>query len=324
MPVMQKLVKAHGGDDAMTDAGTRRCAVIELGCDDGRILLTSTIKRQHYGRHRAGRTWRTRRRCCRPSTSFAADFGVSRMTVNRAMRELAAEHLVRRVPGLGTFVAEPVAESSAGRNSQYCGRGRRAVATSHHARGAHTLERTALADAAALGFSTFPQAERCSIPRSCISKTACPFNIEDKLVDPASAPDYLSQDFSRKLPPTNICRRVAPLREVEHVVQAVHAPAEIAQFNSAMPTNDAPCLLVVRRTWSGMNRLVDAQPSLPPGQQFVPVELAASGRAMEELGRESLPPQTPRHQFEPRFKFRRAVSAGWHIPPSSFLGSTHE
>ncbi|MEJ0049514.1 MAG: GntR family transcriptional regulator [Rhodospirillales bacterium] len=38
-------------------------------------------------------------------------FGVARMTVNRAMRELATENLVRRVPGVGTFVAEPIAQS---------------------------------------------------------------------------------------------------------------------------------------------------------------------------------------------------------------------
>jgi len=33
-------------------------------------------------------------------------FGVSRMTVNRALRELMAEGVVRRVQGSGTFVAE--------------------------------------------------------------------------------------------------------------------------------------------------------------------------------------------------------------------------
>ena len=33
-------------------------------------------------------------------------FGISRMTVNRALRELSAEGMVTRVQGLGTFVAE--------------------------------------------------------------------------------------------------------------------------------------------------------------------------------------------------------------------------
>jgi GntR family histidine utilization transcriptional repressor len=43
--------------------------------------------------------------------ALSRSFGVARMTVNRAMRELAAERLVRRVPGVGTFVAEPIAQS---------------------------------------------------------------------------------------------------------------------------------------------------------------------------------------------------------------------
>src|SRR5687767_10048115 len=34
-------------------------------------------------------------------------FGVSRMTAHRALRELTAEKVVHRVQGLGTFVAEP-------------------------------------------------------------------------------------------------------------------------------------------------------------------------------------------------------------------------
>ena len=33
-------------------------------------------------------------------------FGISRMTVNRALRELSAEGMVTRVQGSGTFVAE--------------------------------------------------------------------------------------------------------------------------------------------------------------------------------------------------------------------------
>src|ERR1044071_7779971 len=40
------------------------------------------------------------------------DMGVSRMTINRALRELTIEGRLVRVQGVGTFVAEPKAQSA--------------------------------------------------------------------------------------------------------------------------------------------------------------------------------------------------------------------
>ena len=40
-----------------------------------------------------------------PELTLAKQFGVSRMTVNRALRELTAEHVLTRVQGSGTFGA---------------------------------------------------------------------------------------------------------------------------------------------------------------------------------------------------------------------------
>ncbi|ODN72400.1 HTH-type transcriptional regulator FrlR [Methylobrevis pamukkalensis] len=43
---------------------------------------------------------------------LVAEFGVSRMTANRALRELAAEGLVVRVKGAGSFVADAKGHSA--------------------------------------------------------------------------------------------------------------------------------------------------------------------------------------------------------------------
>ena len=189
------------------------------------------------------------------------NFGVSRMTVNRAMRELATENLVRRVPGLGTFVAEPVAASSLVEirsiANEIAARGHR-----HQAR-VQTLDRVTHRDAAALGFD-LPSGGELFHSAIVHLEDDLPIQFEDKLVDPSQAPNYLHQDFTT-ITPNEYLSRVLPLREVEHAVQAVHAPADIA-VQLAMPTN-VPCLLVVRRTWSG-DRLATLSHLYHPGNSF--------------------------------------------------------
>jgi GntR family histidine utilization transcriptional repressor len=188
-------------------------------------------------------------------------FKVSRMTVNRAMRELAAEHLVRRVPGSGTFVAEPVAASSLVEI--------RSIAAEITARGhvhradVKTLDKIILPDASDLGFDI---AAGEALFHSAIVhlEDDLPIQYEDKLVDAASAPAYLDQDFTQ-ITPNEYLSRVAPLGEVEHVVQAVHAPADIAAHLGM--AKDCPCLLVVRRTWSA-ERLVTLSHLYHPGGSF--------------------------------------------------------
>jgi GntR family transcriptional regulator, histidine utilization repressor len=188
-------------------------------------------------------------------------FKVSRMTVNRAMRELAAEHLVRRVPGLGTFVAEPVAASSLVEIRSIAAE----ITARGHAHSAHVkrLDSVTVDDPAALGFH-LPNGSAVFHSAIVHCENGLPIQFEDKLVDPASAPDYLSQDFSL-VTPNEYLSRVAPLGEVEHIVQAVHAPAEIAVYLE-MP-KDAPCLLVVRRTWS-QDRMVTISHLYHPGGSF--------------------------------------------------------
>jgi GntR family histidine utilization transcriptional repressor len=188
-------------------------------------------------------------------------FGVSRMTVNRAMRELAAAHLIRRTPGLGSFVAEPLAESSLVEihsiAAEVTARGHR-----HHAT-VLTLERIVVPDAAALGFD-LPAGEALFHSAIIHCEDDLPIQFEDKLVLPAGAPGYLDQDFTETTP-NEYLSRVAPLSQAEHVVQAVHAPADIA-VHLAMP-KDAPCLLVLRRTWS-QDRLVTLSHLYHPGNAF--------------------------------------------------------
>ncbi len=172
-------------------------------------------------------------------------FGVSRMTVNRAMRELAGEKLVRRVPGVGSFVAEKVAESALVEIHNIADE----VTARGHAYRAEVfcLEAVVPPAASALAFGLPPEAQ---VFHSAILhfEDALPIQFEDRLVNPAVAPEYLAQDFLR-VTPNAYLSRVAPLRDVEHLVMATAAPADIAAHLQVAA--GAPCLLVSRRTWSG-------------------------------------------------------------------------
>jgi GntR family histidine utilization transcriptional repressor len=164
-------------------------------------------------------------------------FGVARMTVNRAMRELAAENLVRRVPGVGTFVAEPVAQSGLVELRNIADE----IAERGHRHSAQVFALgTLVADEVAIQY-------------------------EDRLVNPALAPDYLRQDFAR-MTPNEYLVQVAPVQEVAHTVQAVAAPPDIARHMGLAPSE--PCLLVTRRTWS-RDRLAAFTKLYYPGSRFV-------------------------------------------------------
>ena len=74
-----------------------------------------------------------------------------------------------------------------------------------------------------------------------------PLQCEDRYVNPACAPDYLSVDFTRTTP-THYLLEVAPLWEAQYSIEASAPTAEEARLLGI--GRDEPCLVVVRRTVS--------------------------------------------------------------------------
>lgn len=173
---------------------------------------------------------------------IVATLGVSRMTANRALRELAAEGVLRRVQGLGTFVADPRPQSELVelRNIADEIRARGHV---YHAEVRELREVRATASvAAALGVPTGDPVFH-SIIVHFEGDHAVQF--EDRYVNPAAAPGYLAQDFARTTP-NEYLMRVAPAPHVEHVVEAAMPPDRVSR---ALGMRDGlPCLLLHRRT----------------------------------------------------------------------------
>jgi GntR family histidine utilization transcriptional repressor len=185
-------------------------------------------------------------------------FSVSRMTVNRAMRELAQENLIRRVPGKGSYVADTISQSGLVQI--------RSIADEITARGGiHRACVLKLESVEAPGaISRHLQASQVFHSLILHFEDDAPLQIEDRFVSPLAAPGYLEQDFTLTTP-NEFLARVAPLGAAEHSVQALPASAEAATL---LDLNvGAPCLVVHRKTWSD-GRPVSAATLTHPGARF--------------------------------------------------------
>jgi len=175
---------------------------------------------------------------------LVAHFGVSRMTVGRALRELRSEGLVERVQGVGTFAAQLHRISSTltirDLQEEIEARGHR-----HHAEVAvKRREPAPAALAASLGVAAGEPVFHTLIVHH---DNGVPLQCEDRYVNPAAAPEYLGVDFGRTTP-TRYLLEVAPLWEAQYTIEAGRATAQEARLLHI--GRDEPCLVVVRRTVS--------------------------------------------------------------------------
>jgi GntR family histidine utilization transcriptional repressor len=176
--------------------------------------------------------------------ALAREFGVSRMTVNRAIRELSDEQIVVRVQGSGTYVAQQKYQATLVdiRNiaEEIAARGHR------HRSELHRLERVKAGEALGRAFGVSPGH---TLFHSVVVhfENDQPIQVEDRHVNPEVAPDYLTQDFTSQTPNAYLMR-VAPLQGVSFVIEAVLPPAAVAEM-LAMPGGE-PCLVLRRQTRS--------------------------------------------------------------------------
>lgn len=181
-----------------------------------------------------------------PSESeLVSQFGVSRMTVTRALRELQSEGLIDRVQGVGTFAAHLSRVSATltlrDLHEEILARGHRHRAEVYLAR----RERATASVASRLGIATGSTAFHTLIVHYEDDK---PIQCEDRYVNPACAPDYLSVDFTQ-ITPTNYLLQVAPLWEARYSIEAGLPSEQEAQLLRLR--HDEPCLVILRSTERG-------------------------------------------------------------------------
>ena len=183
-----------------------------------------------------------------PSESvLMVQFAVSRMTVNRALRELMGEGLVTRVQGSGTFVAElhrisstltirDIHEEVVERGHVHTVRVLLAVA-----------EKAGVDLAQALGLSIDGRVFHTQLIHL---ENGVPIQYEDRYVNPAVAPHYLETDFTQ-ITPTHHLLEEAPLTEASYSIEAC-LPSALEARHLEISVGEA-CLVMMRRTVSGAN-----------------------------------------------------------------------
>lgn len=201
-------------------------------------------------------------------------FGVSRMTANRALRELHDEGYVERIAGVGTFVADLRAASHVleVRNiaDEIARRGHAHAATEIRKSRQHARGEIAKALQVKPGRDVFHVviAHR---------ENDVPVQLEDRYVVADFAPGFLDNDFNDATP-SECLNAIAPLQEAEQVVRAA-MPNNAVRAHLEMDDGE-PCLVVVRRTWAH-GRAVSFARLHHPGSRF-------------ELTGHYTPPGTPR------------------------------
>jgi GntR family histidine utilization transcriptional repressor len=193
--------------------------------------------------------------------TLITQLGASKMTVNRALRELTAEGVLRRLQGVGTFVAKsqspstlldvkPIAEEIAQRG------------------GVHSCE----VHLQTIETATPELAQTLSVPAGARlfhvvlihSDDAGPLQLEDRYVNPAMAPHFLEQDFTT-ITPSRYLLDAIPVSQAEHIVEAVLPDAPTQKLLEISPAE--PCLVLYRRTWSD-NRVVTRSRFVHPGSRY--------------------------------------------------------
>lgn len=182
--------------------------------------------------------------------ALTEQFGVSRMTVNRALKELSEEKVLERRQGSGTFVAQQhfnhtfVEVRNIAHDIQ---------ADNHHYL-AKVLEKTTV------DFAQLPQAvqqqfllaNQAAVDRIALVKIVhyadgVPLQLEERWVDMNLVKDFLEQDFTQVNTSDFLISRV-PLERGEYTISAQFAPLEVV--TALKMSKDEPALLLNRLTFS--------------------------------------------------------------------------
>lgn len=193
--------------------------------------------------------------------ALAQQFAVSRMTVNRAVRELTSEQILNRIQGSGTYVAQQKYQATLVAI--------KSIADEIRSRGhEHRSELHELIEVEAneLLAQQFQVQPGHILFHSVIVhfENDIAIQVEDRWVNSILAQDYLTQDFISKTP-NEYLMAVAPLQGVDYSIEAVIPPKTIADMLHI--SSKESCLVLHRKTRS-QNQIATIVTMWHPGNRY--------------------------------------------------------
>ncbi|MEM8663497.1 MAG: UTRA domain-containing protein [Pseudomonadota bacterium] len=194
-------------------------------------------------------------------TELCSMFNASRMTVSRAVRELAHTGFLVREQGSGTFVAK--APLSATMMEVRSIRSEIEARGGVHRSEVLRLEAITIEDpqAAAIGV---PPGTPMALLEAIHMDAARPIQFERRHVNTAISPDFLKQDFTDRAA-SDFLLATVPFTDAQHTIAAVAAEGRAAALLKV--DVGAPCLKLVRRTRLG-DALITRAELIHPGADF--------------------------------------------------------
>jgi GntR family histidine utilization transcriptional repressor len=190
---------------------------------------------------------------------LSAQYCCSRMTVNKALTQLAKAGLIERRRKVGSFVMRARSRSAALEILDIASEVAALGAAYRYELLARLGRRAVRADAARLQ----------GIGAGAILDLTCrhwagerPFCLEERLINLAAAPEAADESFARTAPGPWLLAR-APWTNAEHRIRARAADARRAALLGV--AEGSACLAIERRTWSGDKAVTSVTLTYPGG-----------------------------------------------------------
>ena len=193
--------------------------------------------------------------------ALVKQFGVSRMTVNRAVRELTSEQVLTRRQGAGTYVAQQKYQATLLEIKNIADEVR---ARGHlHRSKLQVLEHVKPSELMARQFG-LPSEQKLFHSLIVHFENAVPIQVEDRWVNPACAPDYMAQDFAT-ITPNEYLMAAAPLQGATYSIEALSAPRNIAEM---LAIDMKQACLVLRRQTRSSGKIASIATMWHPGHRY--------------------------------------------------------